>query len=163
MIFRPLLLIFLAVNSDAQLLPPVKNILQNHLDIFQKAVDAGDKATMSKMIPLNHISDETLDKFIKAHKSMKMTAKSATFIGTGNTQSGISGVVEYARGGRTILLEVVVEKSPSSPSAYKFASIRTPPVPSQRRSFPTCMLGLVACYLHLIDVLPGSAEEILVR
>lgn len=41
---------------------------------------------------------------------MKMTAKSATFIGTGNTQSGISGVVEYARGGRTILLEVVVEK-----------------------------------------------------
>lgn len=41
---------------------------------------------------------------------MKLTAKSAKYSGTGNSQSGISGVVEYARGGATILLEMVIEK-----------------------------------------------------
>ncbi|CCD72977.1 FAD-oxidase_C domain-containing protein [Caenorhabditis elegans] len=159
MLFRPLFFIFLIVNSDAQRFGSARYMLQHHLDVFQQFVDAGNKKWLRVMMPVKHNSDQELDDFIKAHKSMKLTAKSAKYSGTGNSQSGISGVVEYARGGATILLEMVIEKNRSSLSSYMFTSVRPVSVPSQR-NFHVCLVGFLWCYLWLVDVMPPSVEDV---
>ncbi|CCD72976.1 uncharacterized protein CELE_Y110A2AL.6 [Caenorhabditis elegans] len=158
MLFCPLLLIFLIANSNGEPLPPDMKDLQNHLDTFQKAVDTGDKKALREMMPVNQrISEEKLDEFIKTRKSFKMTAKSAQA-----TSSGITGKVDYAIGKATLLLDVVLEKSSSSPSAYKFVSISKQSIPSQRREIPDCFYTLlIMCPYDLIVALAQTAENVL--
>ncbi|PIC47711.1 hypothetical protein B9Z55_006964 [Caenorhabditis nigoni] len=131
-----------------------KEILQNHLNIFQKAIDAGDKATLMKMFPETESPDESaLEILIMKHHNLKMEVFDAEWADAGH----ITGMVNYSRtGGGKAVFNVIIVKSSESPSGYKFFSVIDHASQFQKRRFPTCLIGFIWCYLYLIDILPGQ-------
>ncbi|CAO4366502.1 unnamed protein product [Caenorhabditis nigoni] len=133
-----------------------KEILQNHLDIFQKAVDAGGKATLIRMFPETEAQDESaLEILIMKHHNLKMEVIEAKQGVAGQ----ITGEVNYsrARGGNAVF-NVIIVKNTESPSGYKFFSVIDHASQLQKRRFPTCLIGIIWCYLYLIDILPGQVD-----
>ncbi|CAO4366499.1 unnamed protein product [Caenorhabditis nigoni] len=131
-----------------------KEILQNHLDIFQKAVDAGDKATLMRMFPETYAPDESaVEILIMKHHNLKMEVIEAKR----GVADQITGEVNYSRsGGGNAVFSVTIMTSSESPSGYTFFSVIDHASQLQKRRFPTCLIGIIWCYLYLIDILPGQ-------
>ncbi|CAO4366498.1 unnamed protein product [Caenorhabditis nigoni] len=131
-----------------------KEILQNHLNIFQKAIDAGDKATLMRMFPETVAPDEwAVEILIMKHHNLKMEVIEAKR----GVADQIIGEVNYSRaGGDNAVLSVTIVTSSKSPSGYRFFSITDHYGQFQKRRFPTCLIGFIWCYLYLIDILPGQ-------
>ncbi|CAP36804.2 Protein CBG19583 [Caenorhabditis briggsae] len=73
-----------------------KEILQNHLDIFQKALDAEEKATLMRMFPETEAPDESaVEILIIKHHNLKMEVIEAKREIAGQ----ITGEVNYSRAG----------------------------------------------------------------
>ncbi|ULU07867.1 hypothetical protein L3Y34_019121 [Caenorhabditis briggsae] len=131
-----------------------KEILQNHLDIFQKALDAEEKATLMRMFPETEAPDESaVEILIIKHHNLKMEVIEAKREIAGQ----ITGEVNYSRaGGGNEVFSVTIMTSAESPSGFKFFSVTDHYGQLQKRRFPTCLIGFIWCYLYLIDILPGQ-------
>ncbi|CAL2032063.1 unnamed protein product [Caenorhabditis brenneri] len=129
-----------------------KWILEQHLETFEEIIQEGNKEALKTMIPKEKQTDSLLDALIVKHRSIKMQVKDAQY---SKDRSSIDGNVYYSKnGGKKINVFVTIKKEPQSPSGYRFvAAIHQP---SNKRKFPTCLIGFIWCYLYLIDILPGS-------
>uniref|UniRef100_A0A1I7UJN3 DUF3887 domain-containing protein n=2 Tax=Caenorhabditis tropicalis TaxID=1561998 RepID=A0A1I7UJN3_9PELO len=131
-----------------------KEVLENHLKMFQDAIIEGNKEILRTMIPSDEPEDR-LDKLIQAHRSIKMEVEEASDSG-----EYIRGIVYYSKGkAEKVKVNVVIQKDPISQSGYKFVSI-IHGGPKRQRNFPTCLIGFIWCYLYLIDIMPGSLDEL---
>ncbi|PIC47710.1 hypothetical protein B9Z55_006963 [Caenorhabditis nigoni] len=106
------------------------------------------------MFPETETPDESaLEILIMKHHNLKMEVVDAKHGVAGQ----ITGEVNYSRaGGGNAVFSVTIMTSPESPSGYKFFSVIDHASQFQKRRFPTCLIGIIWCYLYLIDILPGQ-------
>ncbi|CAO4366501.1 unnamed protein product [Caenorhabditis nigoni] len=97
-----------------------KRILQDHLFMFQTALNIGDKRSVRKMFAPTNAQDEMdLEGMVAAHHDMQMEVIEAKW----EDANRISGEVNYVliRGAKAAF-GVTIIKNAESPSGYKFFS-----------------------------------------